>query len=123
MRTLFVKDLTKTADINTRIPERSREMVIDKIGNINNIVEPKSARSVSKTKEAGKSDSIEISSEAKKAAELSRYTQIVKEAPDIRADRVKEIKERIQDGTYDKFTDDKVLEMVAEKIAMHLLRK
>jgi len=98
-------------------------MVIDKIGNINNIVEPKGTKSVSRARETGKNDSIEISSEAKKAAESARYEQIVRETPDIRMDRVKEIKARIQDGTYDKFNDDKILAMVADKIADRLLRK
>ncbi len=98
-------------------------MVIDKIGNINNIVESKNAKSVSKAKESKKADSVHISSEAKQAAETAKYGHIVKESPDIRMDRVKEIKSRIQDGTYDKFTDDKVLEMVADKIARQLLRK
>lgn len=98
-------------------------MVIDKIGNVNNIVDPKSTRNVSKEKATKKSDSLEISTEGKKAAEVSRYTQMVKETPDIRADRVREIKEQIKNGTYDKFNDNKVLEMVAEKIAINLLRK
>ncbi|HDP79672.1 MAG TPA: flagellar biosynthesis anti-sigma factor FlgM [Spirochaetes bacterium] len=98
-------------------------MVIDKIGNINNIVESKNAKSVSKAKETKKADSVQISTEAKMAAETARYSQIIKDTPDIRMDRVREIKSRILDGTYDKFNDDKVLEMVADKIARHLLRK
>ncbi len=98
-------------------------MVIDKIGNIHNITETKNSKSVSRAKESGKSDSIQISTEGKVAAEVARYTQIVKETPDIRMERVREIKEQIQAGTYDKFSDDKVLEMVADKIANSLLRK
>ena len=98
-------------------------MVIDKIGNINNIVEPKSTKSVSKTKEPDKSDTIQISSEAKEAAESAKYAKIIHETPDMRLERVREIKKQIQAGTYDKFIDDKVLEMVAEKIATQLLRK
>ena len=98
-------------------------MVIDKIGNINNIVETKNTKSVSKTKSTGKADSIQISSEAKNAAEVARYAKIVQDAPDIRVDKVREIKAKIEDGSYDKFTDDKVLQMVADKIANSLLRK
>ncbi len=98
-------------------------MVIDKIGNINKIVDPKSTKSASKSKGTKKSDSLQISSEGKKAAEIARYTKIVNKTPDIRADRVREIKEQIKNGTYDKFNDNKVLEMVADKIATSLLRK
>ncbi|HSV97170.1 MAG TPA: flagellar biosynthesis anti-sigma factor FlgM [Spirochaetota bacterium] len=98
-------------------------MVIDKIGNVNNIVEPKAGKSVSRTRETTRIDSIQISSEGKKAAEIGLYTQIVRETPDIRTERVREIKEQIQNGTYDKFEDDKILSMVADKIARNLLRK
>lgn len=98
-------------------------MVIDKIGNINNIVEPKGTKATPRSRETGKTDQVEISSEAKSAAELSRYAQVVKDTPDIRQEKVREIKARIQDGTYDKFNDDQVLQMVADRIATYLLRK
>lgn len=98
-------------------------MVIDKIGNINNIVEPKGSKSISKKNEVNRNDSLQISSEAKQAAEIAKYAQMIKEVPDIRADKVNAIKEQIRQGTYNKFSDDKILEMVADKIANNLLRK
>jgi negative regulator of flagellin synthesis FlgM len=98
-------------------------MVIDKIDNINNIVDPKRTKSVSKNSELKKTDSLEISSEGKQAAKIAEYTQIVKDTPDIRVDKVNAIKEQIEKGTYDKFTDENVLKMVADKIAANLLRK
>lgn len=97
-------------------------MVIDKIGNINNIIEPKKNRPAGGSKEVKKNDSVQISSEGKKAAEVSRHAQVVHETPDIRADRVKDIKEQIQKGTYN-FDDNSMLEMVAGKIANFLLRE
>lgn len=97
-------------------------MVIDKIGNINNIIEPKKTKSVSGSKELKQSDSVQISSEAKSAAETAKIMQTVQSAPDIRVDRVNEIKEKIANGTYN-FDDNKVLDMVADKIATFLLRK
>jgi len=96
-------------------------MVIDKIGNIGNISETKKSKPAHSKKEEIKADSISISSEGKQAAENARLSQIVKESPDIRAERVKEIKQRISDGTYN-FNDHKILEMVADKIASFLLR-
>ncbi len=98
-------------------------MVIDKVGNIKNIVDPKSTKSVSKSKGVKKSDKLEISSEAKKAAELAQYTKIVKDSPDIRKEKVEAIKAMIKDGSYDKIVDNKILELVADKIADNLLRK
>lgn len=97
-------------------------MVIDKIGNINNIVETKKTKTVSNTKETSKSDSIEISSEGKKAAEVAKSTQIVKDTPDIRIERVKEIKEKIANGSYD-FNDNQLLGMVADRIANILIKR
>jgi negative regulator of flagellin synthesis FlgM len=97
-------------------------MVIDKIGNINNIIEPKKSNPVASAKETKKKDSIEISSEGKKAADASRVAQLVKESSDIRMDRVQEIKEQIANGTYN-FDDPKMLDMVADKIASFLMKK
>jgi len=96
-------------------------MVIEKIGNINNITETKKSKHVSGKKEEIKSDSIEISSAGKQAAEIAKSAQIVKDTPDTRVERVKDIKMRIDNGTYD-FNDNKMLEMVADKIANFLVR-
>jgi negative regulator of flagellin synthesis FlgM len=96
-------------------------MVIDKIGKINNIVETKKTGHVSGSKQTKRKDEVQISSEAKQAAEVSRLTPMVKEASDVRVERVNEIKERIANGTYD-FNDNKVLEQVASKIAQFLMR-
>ena len=96
-------------------------MVIEKIGNINNISETKKSKPVSGKKEDIKSDSIQISSEGKQAAETAKLTQVIKETPDVRMERIRDIKQRINDGTYD-FNDNKMLEMVADKIASFLVK-
>jgi len=102
--------------------ERVNKMVIDKIGNINNIIEPKKSGPVSSSKETKKKDSVQISSEAKSAAEVAKLAQTVKSAPDIRIDRVQQIKELINNGTYD-FNNPDILEKVADRIAGILVRK
>ena len=96
-------------------------MVIEKIGNINNISEPKKNRPISDRKNEMKSDSIQISPEGKLAAENAKNTQIIRETPDIRADRVREIKMKIDNGSYN-FNDHKILEMVADRIVNFLIR-
>jgi flagellar biosynthesis anti-sigma factor FlgM len=99
-------------------------MVIDKIGNVNNIFETKRAKNVqSNGQTSGGNDSVEISSEGLKAIEDARYIQVVRETPDVRADKVREIKAAIQAGTYDKDMNDKILSMVADKILAQFLRK
>lgn len=98
-------------------------MVIDKIGNINNIIEPQKSKQVAKNaKVNAPSDSINISNEAKIAAEEARYTQIIKETPDIRAEKVEQIKAQMMNGTYDKHLDDKVIELVANKLTNQLIK-
>jgi anti-sigma28 factor (negative regulator of flagellin synthesis) len=50
--------------------------------------------------------------------------RIAHEATDAeRAARVREIKNQIANGTYDRFDDDRVVEMVADRIASYLIRK
>jgi negative regulator of flagellin synthesis FlgM len=118
----LVKEFAFCSEYYIRL-RKDKKMVIDKIDNINNIVDPKRTKSVSKNSVLKKTDSLEISSEGKQAAKIAEYTQIVKDIPDIRVDKVNAIKEQIEKGTYDKFTDEKVLKMVADKIAANLLRK
>lgn len=97
-------------------------MVIDKIGNINNIVETKKSNPVSGTKETKKKDIIQISTEGKLAAEVSKITQAVKDTSDLRVERVREIKEKIANGTYD-FDNATVMEQAADRITSFLMRK
>lgn len=96
--------------------------MIDKISNIASILETKKNKSVSSVNESKRNDSIQISSEAQKAAENAIVSNIVKETPDVRLDRVQEIKAKIADGSYN-FDDNKILEMVADRIADSLLRR
>jgi negative regulator of flagellin synthesis FlgM len=99
-------------------------MTVDKIGNVNNIFEPKRSKNVQKNDSLSTgNDSVQISSEGLKAIEDARFAQIVRETPDVRAERVQEIKAQIDGGTYNKDFDDKILAMVADKILTGILRK
>jgi negative regulator of flagellin synthesis FlgM len=99
-------------------------MTVDKIGNVNNIFEPKRSKNVQKSDSLSTgNDSVQISSEGLKAIEDARFAQIVRETPDVRAERVQEIKAQIDGGTYNKDLDDKILAMVADKILTGILRK
>jgi flagellar biosynthesis anti-sigma factor FlgM len=97
-------------------------MVIDKIGNINNIVDAKKTRPSSGNKEVNKGDSVQLSSEARQAADVARLSQMVQTSPDMRAERVQELKEQIANGEYN-FDDSKILNMVADRIADFLIRR
>ena len=58
-------------------------------------------------------DSIDFSSEARLKAELLRVSEQVRSAPDVRADRVDEVRRKLEDPNY---IDNKVIESVAEQI-------
>jgi negative regulator of flagellin synthesis FlgM len=60
-----------------------------------------------------KNDSVDFSDEARVKAELFQVSEQVKAAPDIREDRVAEIKKKLEDPNY---IDDVVVEEVAEQI-------
>ncbi len=62
---------------------------------------------------AGKGDSISISQDASFKAELFRASEIAKAAPEIRGDRVAELKARIDQPGY---IDAAVLSLTADKI-------
>jgi negative regulator of flagellin synthesis FlgM len=57
--------------------------------------QPKGGRA--KEAEAPSGDTLEVSARGR---ELAKAQQAVDEAPDVRADKVAEIKQRIEDGTY-----------------------
>jgi negative regulator of flagellin synthesis FlgM len=61
----------------------------------------------------GRPDSIEVSSEAKSQAELLSAREVARNAPEIRMDRVNEIKVKMQDPNY---INNAILESTAESI-------
>ncbi len=106
-------------------------MGIDKVTNIGGVPQPdnsKASRSKITSSDFGK-DSVSISPEAQKAQEVERENKQVRETvkkaveeiPDIRQDRVKEVKVKLSQGYYDNL-DSKMLDRVAEKIAEALIR-
>lgn len=84
---------------------------INGIGNVNNDRLNK-ANNVSRATSAG-SDNVEISEEAKKLSELASYQKIVEASPDIREDRIAEVKAKLESGAYD---NDEVMLAVADKL-------
>jgi negative regulator of flagellin synthesis FlgM len=88
-------------------------MTIDRIGNIDPIPPGKKPGRASQANETSQADSISISSEAVEKAEMYRAMEMVNAAPDVRADRVAELKARINDPSY---INDKVLDATADKL-------
>lgn len=93
-------------------------MVIDKIGNIGKILKPNKPGNTQPAQKAVNtgSDSVSISNEAIKAQEAAQVKQAVKNSPEIRQDRIKEVKEKLANGDYDNL-DNEMLDKIADRVA------
>jgi negative regulator of flagellin synthesis FlgM len=58
-------------------------------------------------------DSAVISTEAKQMAEEAKLRSIIDKSPDVRADKIEQVKERMSNGSYD---NEEVLKTVAERL-------
>jgi len=88
-------------------------MTIDRIGSIDPIQPGKKPGRANQVNESNRTDSISISSQAQEKAEFLRIQEVAAAAPDIRADRVAELKEKINDPSY---INDKVINATADKL-------
>ena len=88
-------------------------MTIDRIGSIDPIQPGKKPGQVSQVNASQGRDSISISSEAVEKAELFRTQELAAAASEVRADRVAELKEKINDPSY---INDRVINATADKL-------
>ena len=88
-------------------------MTIDRIGSIDPIQPGKRPGRTGQVNESPKTDSISISSEAQEKAELLRIQKMAAAAPEIRSERVAELKEKINDPSY---INEKVINATAERL-------
>jgi len=88
-------------------------MTIDRVGQIDPIQPGKRPGKIGQVNESPKSDVIDISSEALEKAELHRTQELAASAPDVRLERVAELKEKINDPAY---LDEKVISATANKL-------
>ncbi len=75
--------------------------MIDKISGVNPINNVQSTRQTSgSAKSHSLTDSISVSDKAKQMAEIYYMNQVASETPDVRADKIAEIREKIKDPSY-----------------------
>ncbi|MBP5283320.1 MAG: flagellar biosynthesis anti-sigma factor FlgM [Treponema sp.] len=89
-------------------------MMIEKLGGLsplNNVQNTRRTTETGSVKSAP--DSITLSDEAKEAARAYYLNQVAAETPDVRADRIAEIKEKIKDPNY---LNPAVINATAERI-------
>jgi len=88
-------------------------MTIDRIGYIDPIQPGKKPGRAGQVGESPNADSISISSEALAKAELLRIRDLAASAPTARAERIAELKEKINDPSY---LNDTIIEATANKL-------
>ena len=91
-------------------------MTIERINVPDPISKYKKTENISKPSKNLKKDSVDISEEAKLRAKLEEAANLAKSAPVVRKDRVEEVKKKLEDPSY---IDDKVIEVVADRIMKH----
>ncbi|MDR2601547.1 MAG: flagellar biosynthesis anti-sigma factor FlgM [Spirochaetaceae bacterium] len=92
-------------------------MTIGRIGQSEPIAPGREAGQVGRPAETNERDIISISKEGFERAELTRILNIVKGAPDVRADKVAEFKKKINDPNY---ITDVVINATADKLLQGL---
>ena len=70
-------------------------------------------KNIDKASKVKKSDSVEISREAKRSAEVKKYINIVKNSADTRQEKIRMAKEKIKNGDYFK---PEIYEKIAERL-------
>jgi negative regulator of flagellin synthesis FlgM len=93
-------------------------MTIGRVAPTEPIQNSKEIGRAKQTVRAGDGDSVSISTEAKEKAERLRTLEIVVSSPDVRADRVAELKAKINDPSY---INDTLIAGAADKIVDMLL--
>ena len=88
-------------------------MTIESLRPVDPIGKYKSASKTARAPYVQGKDSIDVSEEAKAKAELLRMTELVKSSPDVREDRIAEVKRRLDDPNY---INDSVKGLVADRI-------
>lgn len=96
-------------------------MMINPLNPFENVRKVSEKSNVGKTQQSeikGKGDSVEISSEASKRLEENRATELAKSAPDVRQEKVDEMRQIIANGQFEsRYMNREVLGQVADRIA------
>ena len=94
-------------------------MTIDRIGSIDPIQPGKKNEGANQARMSPKADSISISSEAVEKAELYRVRELAAAAPELRMERIEELKAKINDPSY---LNSEVIAATADRLIDFLLR-
>ncbi|HQL32700.1 MAG: flagellar biosynthesis anti-sigma factor FlgM [Treponema sp.] len=88
-------------------------MMIDRLGGINPIDNIQKSPKMQRVSGAAQHDSITVSAEAKELSEVYSAMETVTAAPDVRADKVAEVIQKIKDPNY---INSSVVDLVADRL-------
>ncbi|MBL8994719.1 MAG: flagellar biosynthesis anti-sigma factor FlgM [Spirochaetia bacterium] len=97
-------------------------MTINKINQVNETqagsIQPKAPAETTPVSR----DSVSISADGQKKAELAKYIEVVRNAPDIRADKVEEARKNLASYMQDSTVNKNVLDTIVEKLFRNLYK-
>ncbi len=88
-------------------------MTVERIGPPDPTSNVKKTEKAARTQSKADLDAINVSEEAKSRSEILKAAEAAKTAPDVRLDRVAEVRQKLQDPSY---MSDEVIEAVANGI-------
>ena len=88
-------------------------MTVERIGPLDPTSNVKKSEKPSRLKTKSEIDSINVSEEARSKAEVLKATEAARVAPDIRMDKVEEMKRKLQDPSY---PSEEIIEKAADGI-------
>jgi negative regulator of flagellin synthesis FlgM len=88
-------------------------MTVERVGFPDPVSKPKKTERPARTEHTSAADSINVSAGALEKAEIYNATEAAKAAPDLRMERIEEIRKKLDDPTY---ITDKVIEELADRL-------
>ena len=88
-------------------------MTIDKLAPIDPLQKLDQVAKSSKPTRKSEADAVSLSSEARFKGELHELSEQIKSSPDIRAERIAEVKQKLEDPSY---IDGDVIETLADRV-------
>jgi negative regulator of flagellin synthesis FlgM len=88
-------------------------MTVERIGPLDPASNVKKTEKPAKLKTKSDVDSINVSQEARSKSEVFKALELAKSAPDVRIDRVQEVKRKLQDPSY---PSEEIIEKTADGI-------
>lgn len=88
-------------------------MTVESIGPLDHISKAKKNSKAVRSRNIKHKDSIHVSEEARAKSEIYKATEIAKQAPNVRLEKIAEVKKKLEDPSY---INQHAIEIVAEKI-------